>query len=135
MAAQVDPCDVIVGQRGIVLHAGNKRLTGILAANFKKYGGTPVRSRHSFIVELMTHAVSTGVRFVSKTNGKLTEVETGVAEEFIANKFRTMKRKPGIRAAKKHSCEVNNSPATGAHLNLCRGHHGSRRIARMRSAL
>jgi hypothetical protein len=88
-----------------MLHAGNKCLTGILAANFKKYDGTPVQSRHSFIVELMTHAVSTCVRLLTKTNGKLTEVETDVAEEFIANKFRTLKRKPGTRAAKENTID------------------------------
>ena len=118
-----------------MLHAGNKRLTGILAANFNKYGGTPVRSCHSFIVELMTHVASTGVRFVRQTNGKLTEVETSVAEEFVANKFRTIKQKPGVKGAKKYSCQVKNLPAIGARLKLRGSHYGSRSRPRLRSAL
>ena len=47
MVSQAASYDGIVGQRGIIIHTGNKQLAGILAENFKKYGGTPVRSHHS----------------------------------------------------------------------------------------
>ena len=94
-----------------------------------------MQSCRSFIVELMRNAAFAGVSFVRKTNGDLTEVESSVAKEFIANKFRTMKRKPWIKAAKKHSYQVNNLPAIGAYLKLRGSHHESRRMSRLRSAL
>ena len=47
----------------------------------------------------MKNTAFTSVRFVMKTHGELIEVERCVAKEFIANKLRTMKWKPGIKAA------------------------------------
>ena len=60
-----------------------------------------MQSFHSFILELMVYAVSIGVRFVRQISDKLTEVETTIAEEFIANKFRTMTQKPEIKVVKR----------------------------------
>ena len=61
----------------------------------------PLEREAAVIAELMKNPAFTCVKFVKKTNCELTEVEICVTKEFIANKCITMKRKPGIKAAKK----------------------------------